>query len=175
MPQFESTVVERREEAPGCVTLVLDPRAPAHYRAGQFLSIDPRALDATRDRVARSEAAKGRRERPRAYSLASAPHEPLLAITVKAEPDGLYPSVLTPHLVHGVHPGDTLPFSGFNGLYALPEALPPGAHVLHVVAGTGIVPNWSILKDALHRGVDVRHTLLYSSKSYSEMIYRTDL
>jgi ferredoxin-NADP reductase len=175
MPQFQAVVRAVVVEAPGAVTLLLDPGERLEYRAGQFLSIDPFGIDATRGLAADLEARKGRKERPRAYSLASAPHEPLLAICPKAEPAGDYPSLLSPHLAHGVKVGDALPCSGFNGLYVLPDDLPAGAHVVHVCAGSGIVPNFAIIKDALHRGLDARHTLLYSNRTWADAIYRDAL
>ena len=53
------------------------------YRAGQFCSIDPRQFQELERWVRYLEQVKGRREPPRAYSLASAPHEKYLSITIK--------------------------------------------------------------------------------------------
>lgn len=175
MPAFDAVVREVIPEAPDTVTLLLDPGEPVSYRAGQFLSIDPHRVEATSARARALEERKKHRERPRAYSLASAPHEPLVAITVKKDEEGVFPTLLSPHLVHDVRPGDALPFTGFSGLYALPDDLPPDAQIVHLCAGSGIVPNYSILKDVLHRKLPVRQTLLYSNRSWAETIYAQDL
>lgn len=175
MAAFEAVIREVIPEAPGTVTLRLDPGAPSEYRAGQFLSIDPAKLPATQALAVELQERKGRRELPRAYSLASAPHEPLLAITVKEDPPGAFPALLSPYLCLDAKVGDVLPYTGFNGLYTLPRDLPEAAHVVHVCAGSGIVPNWGILKDALHRGLPARHTLLNSNRAWGEVIYRDQL
>lgn len=175
MPPFTATVRAVIEEAPHAVTLLLDAGGPQDYRAGQFLSIDPHGLDATRSLAAELEARKGRKERPRAYSLGSAPHEPYLAITVKEEPVGEFPALLSPHLVRGVKVGDVLPCTGFNGLYVVPRELPDDAHLVHLCAGSGIVPNFGILKDLLARGLPVRQTLLYSNRTWGDVIHRDAL
>lgn len=171
MPTFDAKVREIVQETADTVTLVLD--APGHppYRAGQFLTIDPHAVGATRERTAELEQLKGRKERSRAYSLSSAPHEPHLAITVKEEPAGAFPPLLAPWLVRDAKVGDTFGCSGMNGHYVLPESLPAGAHVVHVCAGSGIVPNYAMLKDALARGLDVRHTLLFSNRYAADAIF----
>lgn len=173
--RFETVVREVVRETADAVTLVLDPGQEVAYRAGQFLSIDPHALEATRERAREVEERKGRKERPRAYSLASAPHEAHLAITVKAEEEGAYPSVLSPWLVDGARPGDRIPVTGFSGLYTIPDELPAGAHVVHLCAGSGIVPNWSMIKDALHRELPYPQTLVFSNRKWSDVLFARPL
>lgn len=175
MPAFDAIVRQIVNEAPGAVTLALDPGQRVDYRAGQFLSIDPFAMDATRALAGDLEQRKGRKERPRAYSLSSAPHEPWLSICVKSEPEGEFPALLSPHLVNRIKVGDVIPCSGFNGLYVVPDDLAPGAHVVHLCAGSGIVPNFAIIKDLLHQGRDVRQTLVYSNRAWADTIYRDAL
>lgn len=175
MPQFDAVVREVVHEAPSTVTLYLEAPVDNAYRAGQFINVDPHRLDATRALAAELQERKGKPERPRPYSLASAPHEPLLAITIKEEPAGEFPCLVSPHLVREVRVGDVLPCSGFNGLYVLPRDLPADAHVVHLCAGSGIVPNFAIIKDALHRGLPQRHTLLYGCRKWEEVIFRDEL
>lgn len=175
MPTYEAVVREVVPEAPETVTIRLDCGGPVAYRAGQFLTIDPFAVRATVDRAHELQVAKGKKERPRAYSLASAPHEELIAITVKEDPPGDWPPLLSPWLVRGLKEGDRLPVAGFNGLYTPPDDLPAGAHVVHVCAGSGIVPNYGILKDLLHREVPVRQTLLFSNRRWLDVIYGEEL
>jgi ferredoxin-NADP reductase len=175
MQLFEGVVARVVRETADTVTLWLQAPVPRDYQAGQFLNINPHEIGATRELAARLETEKGKKERPRAYSLASAPHEELIAITVKEEQGGAFPPLLTPYLCRQVSEGDRLPCAGFAGLYTLPADLPAGAHVVHLCAGSGIVPNFSILKDALHRRLPLRHTLLYSNKRWEDVIYREEL
>jgi ferredoxin-NADP reductase len=175
MGTFEATVREIVRETADTVTLVLDADVPRDYLAGQFLNINPHELAATRALALKLEQRKGKKERPRAYSLGSAPHEPYFSITVKGESGGAFPPLLTPYLTTGLQVGDKFPCAGFAGLYTLPDDLPPDAHVVHLCAGSGIVPNFGMLKDALHRGLPQRHTLLYSNKTWDDVIYRESL
>src|SRR5688572_4610328 len=55
------------------------------YQAGHFLTLDPHDFPELERFTAFLEDVKGKKESPRAYSLASAPHEKYLAITVKEE------------------------------------------------------------------------------------------
>jgi 3-ketosteroid 9alpha-monooxygenase subunit B len=175
MRTFEALVREVVQETADTVTLVLDADIPRDYLAGQFVNVDPHAIAATCDRARELEALKGKKERARPLSLASAPHEQFLALTVKEEPAGQFPSLLSPYLVKGIQPGDRLPCAGYAGLYTLPEELPTGAHLVHLCAGSGIVPNFGMIKDALHRDLPVRQTLLYSNRSWSDVIFRREL
>ena len=163
MRAFEAVVREVVRETADTVTLTLEADVPRDYRAGQFVNIDPHALAGTRARARELEELKGKKERARPFSLASAPHEPLLAITIKEEPAGQFPSLISPYLVRDVRPGDKLPCAGYAGLYLLPDDLPAGAQVVHLCAGSGIVPNFGMIKDALHRGLPIKQTLLYSN------------
>ena len=78
--------------------------------------------------------------------MSSTPDEPYVAITVKEERyiSGVtrYPPLLSPFLVGGMHPGDRLTFTGFTGPYTLPEDVESITdHLVHVCAGSGVVPN----------------------------------
>jgi 3-ketosteroid 9alpha-monooxygenase subunit B len=125
------------------------------------------------------ERLKGRREPPRAYSMASAPHEPL-AITIKEETwtpgEQAYPTILSPYLVHDVRIGMPMTIAGFSGPYHLPDDVTGRTdHIVHVCEGSGIVPNWSIVKAALRDHARLRHTLLYSNTSWDDIIFRDAL
>ncbi len=175
-------VIEKivRETADAVTLVFRGGGAPPFYRAGQFLTIDPRQFPQLEGMLRYFEGTKGRREPPRAYSMSSAPHEARLAVTVKVEPfdpgRAPFPPILSPLLVHGLFPGQRLEVVGFTGPYTLPDDVESRTdHVVHVCAGSGIVPNFSILKDALHRGLNLRHTLLYGNKTYDDIIFRAEL
>ncbi len=179
--EYEVTVAGVRMETHDTATLLLDfGAARPEYRAGQFLNIDPHQFPALARLCAYLQEQKGRREPIRSYSLASAPHEPLVAITVKDEEffPGItkYPPLLSPYLVHGRLTGSRMKVVGFLGPYVLPEDVESQTdHLVHVVAGSGAVPNFSMLKDALHRGLSPRHTFLFSNKTWADVLYREEL
>lgn len=178
---FDALVVESVVETADTRTLVLDAGPePRSWRAGQYLSIDPHQFQGLRSFVAYLEHVKGRREVPRAYSMSSAPHEPYLAVTVKEEvfERGVtrYPPLISGFLVHQVRAGDRIAVQGFAGPYSLPSDVEERTeHILHLCAGSGSVPNYSIIKDSLHRHGRLRHTLLYSNKTWSDVIFRDGL
>jgi ferredoxin-NADP reductase len=150
------------------------------YRAGHFLTIDPHQFEALERFIAYFEDLKGKKEPPRAYSLSSAPAERYLAITVKEERYATgstrYPPLLSPLLVKRTPRGTRLVVTGFTGPYTLPEDLESRTdHLVHVCAGSGIVPNFSILKHALLAHPSVRHTLLYSNRTWDDVIFRREL
>ena len=177
---FETEIAEIVQETPDTVTLLLDLGAHGGYRAGQYVSIDPHQFAGLQGFVQFLEGLKGRREPPRAYSMSSAPHEPLVAITIKEElfEAGVtpYPPLLSGLLVHRLKTGERLVVTGFAGGYILPEDVEDRCeHVLHVVAGSGSVPNLSMVKDSLHRQTKLRHTFVYSNKTWDDIIFRDEL
>ena len=178
---LEVMVAEAFIETPDTTTLVLfTGNDRLEYQAGHFLTIDPHQFDALERWVAYLEDAKGRREPARAYSLASAPDERHLAITVKEERyvRGVtrYPPLLSPMLVKRTPRGSRFVITGFTGPYVLPPRLEEVTdHLVHVVAGSGSVPNLSILKHALLHHPAVRQTFVYSSKTWQDVIYRRAL
>jgi 3-ketosteroid 9alpha-monooxygenase subunit B len=65
---------------------------------------------------------------------------------------------------------------GFTGPYVLPEDVEARTeHVVHVCAGSGSVPNFAILKHALAHHRTVRHTFVYSNKTWDDVIFRDQL
>jgi 3-ketosteroid 9alpha-monooxygenase subunit B len=179
--EFEVTVARVRRETADTVTLDLDFGAERpDYRAGQFINVDPHQFRALGHTAAFLQEKKGRKELARSYSLASAPHEPFVSITVKDEEYlpgvSLYPPLLSPYLVHAPLTGSRLKVLGFMGHYVLPDDVDARTgHLVHIIAGSGAVPNFGLIKDALHRGVRARHTLLCSNKTWADTLYREEL
>jgi ferredoxin-NADP reductase len=166
-------------ETPDTVTLVMAGPEPFEYKAGQFCTIDPHQFRVMGGMTRFLEDLKKRKEPPRAYSMASAPHEQL-AITIKEEfyesGSTKYPPLLSPVLVHSVLKNSRMLISGFTGPYTLPDdVLDKTDHLVHVVAGSGSVPNWSILKHAVKFIPRLRHTFIYSNKTWDDIIFRDDL
>jgi 3-ketosteroid 9alpha-monooxygenase subunit B len=179
--QIEVVVAEVIPQTPDSVTLVFfTGQERLEYRAGHFLTIDPHQFESLDRFIAFFEDVNGRREPPRAYSMSSAPHENHLAITVKEERyvTGVtkYPPLLSPTLVRAVINGRRLVVTGFTGPYTLPDDIESKTdHIVHLCAGSGSVPNLSILKSALYAHPRLRHTFLYSNKTWSDVIFRDEL
>ncbi|HUL58675.1 MAG TPA: oxidoreductase [Anaeromyxobacteraceae bacterium] len=176
--EMEAMVADVVVETPDTVTLVLfTGNERLEYQPGHFLTIDPHQFQELSRFIAFFEDAKSRKEAPRAYSLASEPGERYLAITVKEERyvsgGTKYPPLLSPLLVHGIPRGTHMVITGFTGPYVLPpDPEQKTDHLVHLVAGSGSVPNLSILKHALREYPRIRHTVVYSNKTWADVIYR---
>jgi ferredoxin-NADP reductase len=179
--ELEVMVADVIVEAPDTTTLVLfTGNDRLEYRAGHFLTIDPHQFEALERFTAFLEDLKGRREPPRAYSMCSAPHERYLAVTVKEERyvSGVtkFPPLLSPMLTKRTTRGMRLVVTGFTGPYTLPADIESKTnHIVHLCAGSGSVPNFSILKHALAHHPTLRHTFIYSNKTWRDVIFRDAL
>ncbi len=179
--QMEVMVAEVVKETSDTVTLVLfTGNDRLDYKAGHFLTIDPHQFDGLARFISFFEDVKGKKEPPRAYSMASAPHEQYLAITIKEERyvSGVtrYPPLLSPLLVNQLTRGMRLIITGFTGPYVLPDDIESRTdHLVHLCAGSGSVPNFAILKHALKVHPKLRHTFIYSNKTWDEIIFRDAL
>ena len=168
-------------ETPDTTTLVLfTGNDRLEYLAGHFLTIDPHQFDALERFTSFLEDLKGKREPPRAYSMSSAPHERYLSVTVKEERyvSGAtrFPPLLSPLLVKRTLRGMRLVVTGFTGPYTLGADIEARTdHLVHVCAGSGSVPNFSMLKFALAHHPTLRHTFVYSNKKWDDVIFRDEL
>ena len=95
----------------------------------------------------------------RAYSIASAPGEPV-AITVERLEDG----EVSPYLTGELRAGDELELRGPIGGYFVWEP-GDGGPLLLLAGGSGVVPLRSILRHRRRTGSDVPARLLYSSRT----------
>ena len=177
--EMEAVVAEVRQETHDTASLFLDIGDEARdYEAGQFITIDPHQFGFLQQTIAYLEEIKSAKEKPRAYSMGSAPHEPHLLITIKEETywpgESKYPPVLSPPLARQCPPGTKLRIRGFTGPYTLSAAAKGTRRILHICAGSGIVPNFALIKHSLHAGDGLRHVLLYSSKTKGDIIYYDD-
>jgi len=179
--ELEVMVADVIVETPDTTTLVLfTGNDRLEYSAGHFLTIDPHQFDALERFIAFLEDLKGKKEPPRAYSMSSAPHERYLAVTVKEERyvsgQTKFPPLLSPMLVKRTVKGMRLVVTGFTGPYTLPADIDTQTdHIIHICAGSGSVPNYSMLKFALAHHPALRHTVLYSNKHWDDVIYRDAL
>src|SRR6478735_5932447 len=179
--EMEVMVADVVVETPDTTTLVLfTGNDRLEYSAGHFLTIDPHQFEALERFTSFLEDLKGRREPPRAYSMSSAPHERYLSVTVKEERyvsgSTRFPPLLSPLLVKRTLRGMRLVVTGFTGPYTLgPDISTRTDHLVHVCAGSGSVPNFSMLKFALAHHPKLRHTFVYSNKKWDDVIFRDEL
>jgi ferredoxin-NADP reductase len=148
-------VVELLDETPRVRSLVLDPPDWPGHRAGQHVDVRLTAEDGY--------------QAQRSYSIASAPEDEHLVLTVERLDDG----EVSPYLVDELRPGDELEFRGPIGGYFVWEAS-TGGPLLLVAGGSGVVPFRSMLRHRAAAGSDVPARLLYSSRSLGEVIYRDE-
>ena len=106
----------------------------------------------------------------RSYSIASPPEESHVAITVERLDDG----EVSPYLTDELRPGDQLELRGPIGGYFTWTAA-SGDPLLLVAGGSGVVPLMAMLRHRAAIGSRIPATLLYSSRSFEEIIYRDEL
>jgi ferredoxin-NADP reductase len=152
------------------------------YKAGQFISIDPHQFMELSEVIAFMEHKKGKKEVVRAYSMASTSTEPYVSITVKPEryepEEAEFPPLLSPLLASTALVGRPIQFLGYTGAYTIPENVSEQtSEVLHLVAGSGVVPNFAILKDELiqKKNPSVKHIMINVNKTTDDIIYFKEL
>src|SRR6266567_1462035 len=107
----------------------------------------------------------------RSYSIASAPEQgQQLTLTIERLDDG----EVSPYLVDELRIGDKLELRGPIGGYFVWEAR-LGGPLLLVAGGSGIVPLMAMIRHRAAIGSTVATRLLYSSRSYADIIYRDAL
>ncbi len=178
--ELEVMVSDVKLEAPDTVSLTLfTGNDKLNYEPGNFLTISPQQFPALERWVHYLQDLKGRKEPPRAYSLASSPDEKYIAITVKEERytsgSTLYPPLLSPILALRTPPGTRMVVTGFTGPYKLTdEVRSQNDEIVHICAGSGIVPSFSIIKHDLRVNDSLKHTLIYSNKKHEDIIFKDD-
>ncbi len=107
----------------------------------------------------------------RSYSIASPPEEaPRVTLTVERLDDG----EVSPYLTEELRVGDKLELRGPIGGYFVWE-MPMGGPLLLVAGGSGIVPLMAMLRHRAAIGSSVPTRLLYSSRSFEDIIDREEL
>jgi ferredoxin-NADP reductase len=143
-------------ETPRVVTLVLRvPGWPGHL-PGQHVDVRLTGEDGS--------------QAQRLYSLASAPEDPSLALTVERIADG----EVSPYLVSEVQAGDRFELRGpIGGHFVWTAAL--GGPLFLIAGGSGVVPLMAMLRHRRAVGSRVPALLLYSSRTLEDVIYREEL
>jgi ferredoxin-NADP reductase len=150
-----ATVAATREETARVHTLELGVEGWNGHRAGQHLDVRLTAEDGY--------------QAERSYSIGSAPGDPL-EITVERLKDG----EVSPYLVDDVQDGDVFEVRGPIGGYFVWDGDEPEP-VLLVAGGSGVVPLMAMARQRKRVGGDAPMRLLYSSRTWEDVIYRDEL
>ncbi len=149
-------VIEVVSETPRTKSLVLEVPEWEGHKAGQHVDVRLTAEDGY--------------QAQRSYSIASTPEDERLVLTVDRLEDGEVSLYLTDVLMAG----DKLELRGPIGGYFTWE-VKDGGPLLLVGGGSGVVPLMAMLRHRAAAGSTVAARLLYSSRSYEEIIYRKEL
>jgi ferredoxin-NADP reductase len=149
-------VTEAIDETPHARTLVLDvPGWPGHV-AGQHVDVRLTAEDGY--------------QAQRSYSIASAPEDARLALTVERLDDG----EVSPYLTEELRPGDELELRGPIGGH-FTWRVEDGGPLLLVAGGSGLVPLMAMLRHHAARESTVDARLLVSARRAEDLLYRDEL
>jgi ferredoxin-NADP reductase len=149
-------VIEVVPETPRTKSLLLEVPEWEGHKAGQHVDVKLTAEDGYHAQSS--------------YSIASAPEDERLMLTVDRLDDG----EVSPYLTDVLMAGDKLEFRGPIGGYFTWE-VQQGGPLLLVGGSSGVVPLMAMIRHRAAVGTDVPTRLLYSSRSYEEIIYREEL
>jgi ferredoxin-NADP reductase len=151
-----ATVARLQPETPSATTLILDvPDWPGHV-AGQHVDIRLTADDGY--------------QAQRSYSIASAPEDASLALTVERIDDG----EVSPYLTDELRPGDQFELRGPIGGYFTWQVA-DGGPLLLLAGGSGIVPLMAMLRHRAAAASTVDATVLVSARAWDDVLYRDEL
>jgi ferredoxin-NADP reductase len=152
----QTQVVQLVPETAQAKSIVLKaPTWPGH-RAGQHVDVRLTADDGY--------------QAQRSYSIASSPEDAELVLTVERIEDG----EVSPYLLDELRAGDELELRGpIGGYFAWDASL--GGPLMLIAGGSGVVPLRSMLRHHAATSASIPVRLLYSSRSWDEVIYREEL
>jgi ferredoxin-NADP reductase len=152
-----ATVTDIRQETPKVKSFSLALPRWVPHRAGQHYDVRLTAADGY--------------QAQRSYSIASAPErQGVVDLTVERIEDGEVSTYLHDVLV----PGDQVEVRGPVGGYFV-WAVRHGGPLLLIDGGSGVVPLMAMLRHRRAAQSEVPARLLYSSRSYEDVIYRDEL
>jgi ferredoxin-NADP reductase len=149
-------VVELIQETPRVSSLVLEVPDWSGHLAGQHVDIRLTAEDGY--------------QAQRSYSIASAPEDPRVVLTVERLHDG----EVSPYLVGEARVGDKVELRGPIGGYFVWKA-GDERPLLLVAGGSGIVPLMAMIRHHASADATAPLRLLYSSRSIEDVIYQDEL
>jgi ferredoxin-NADP reductase len=149
-------VVELIDETPRVRSIVLNVSEWPGHLPGQHVDIRLTAEDGY--------------QAQRSYSIASAPEDDRLMLTVERLTDG----EASPYLVDELRVGDRIELRGPIGGYFVWEGRLGGPLFL-AAGGSGIVPLMSMLLHRAASGATAAARLVYSSRTWEDIIFRDEL
>ena len=153
-------VVEIRQETPMVKSLILDLPNWTTHLAGQHVDVRLTAEDGY--------------QAQRNYSIASPPEDKYLMLTVERIEDG----EVSPYLTDELLVGDRIELRGPIGGYFVwnsRDRKNEGSPLFLVAGGSGIAPLMAMIRHRANSQNKVPTKLLYSSRSYDDVIYREEL
>ena len=154
------TVVEIRQETAEVKSLILDLPGWTTHLAGQHVDVRLTTADGY--------------QAQRSYSIASPPEDRYLMLTVERIAEG----EVSPYLNDELRVGDRIELRGPIGGYFVWEARDGkngGSPLFLVAGGSGIAPLMAMIRHRANTHNKVPTKLLYSSRSYDDVIYREEL
>lgn len=150
------TVENVIDETPRVRTLVLDVPGWTGHLPGQHVDVRLTGEDGY--------------QAQRSYSIASAPEAQRVALTIERIEEG----EVSPYLAREVRKGDRFELRGpIGGYFAWSVA--KGGPLFLVAGGSGIVPLMAMLRHRAAVKSTLPATLLYSSRTLEDIIYRSEL
>jgi ferredoxin-NADP reductase len=149
-------VAELIDETARTRSIVLEVADWPGHRAGQHVDVRLTAEDGY--------------QAQRSYSIASAPEDGNLVLTVERLEEG----EVSPYLAEDLQPGDQLELRGPIGGYFVWER-DLGGPLLLLAGGSGIVPFRSMVRHWAAGDRTLAPRLVYSARSLDEVIYRDEL
>jgi ferredoxin-NADP reductase len=151
-----ATVSALTPETPRAKTIVLDvPDWPGHL-AGQHVDVRLTAEDGY--------------QTERSFSIASAPEQPMVELTVERIDGG----EVSPYLTEELRVGDELELRGpFTSYFVWRTE--DGGPLLLIAGGSGLVPLMAILRHRAGKSSTVEAGLLLSARSLEDVLYRNEL
>lgn len=138
-------------ETSDVISIIIKPQEEFNYIAGQFIMVSIPNLK------------KDNKVIERAFSIASAPHEKYIRLTIKLKQDGVF----TKHVFNKLKINDYLNIRGPYGHFILKNE----KEIVLIGGGTGIAPLRSLLLSSIKN--ENKITLIYSTKN--EIIYENEL
>jgi len=149
-------VADVRPETERVKTVLLDVDGWQGHRAGQHVDVRLTAEDGY--------------QAQRSYSIASAAEDARLELTVERLDDG----EVSPYLTDELRAGDAIEIRGPVGGYFVWDPTVEGS-VLLVGGGSGIVPLMAMARERASDGSRVPTRLLYSARTWEDVIFRDEL
>jgi ferredoxin-NADP reductase len=151
-----ASVLETVAENDHAATIALDVADWPGQTAGQHVDVRLTAEDGY--------------QAERSYSIASAPEDEHVALTVERIEDG----EVSPYLVDVLAVGDTVELRGpIGGPFTW--RVEDGGPLLLVGGGSGVVPLMAMLRHHRARGSRIELRMLVSARSWTDVLYRDEL